>query len=71
MVGSEDEQTLFKEKIEAASKWLFSSESATFEDLKLKLAELTYSLVRILLSLGILRNLFPRGKLISLPIHNR
>jgi hypoxia up-regulated 1 len=40
-VSSEDERTSLKGKIEAASEWLFSSDSATFEDFKSRLAELT------------------------------
>ena len=42
-VSSVDERTSFKEKLEAASEWLYSSDSATLEDFKSKLAELTYS----------------------------
>jgi hypoxia up-regulated 1 len=40
-VSSKDERKSLKEKIEAASEWLFSSDSATFEDFKSRLAELT------------------------------
>lgn len=40
-VSSEDERKSLKEKIEAVSEWLFSSDSATFEDFKSRLAELT------------------------------
>jgi len=41
-VSSDEERKLLKEKLEAASEWLFSSESAAYEDFKAKLAELTY-----------------------------
>jgi len=41
-VSSEDERKSFKEKLSAASEWLFSSDSSTLEDFKSKLAELTY-----------------------------
>jgi len=41
-VASVDERNLFKLKIEEISEWLFSSESATLEEFRQKLAELTY-----------------------------
>jgi hypoxia up-regulated 1 len=41
-VSSDGERKSFKEKLEAASEWLFSSESVTYEDFKSKLTELTY-----------------------------
>jgi hypothetical protein len=41
-VSSEDERKTFKEKLSAASEWLFSSDSSTLEDFKSKLTELTY-----------------------------
>jgi len=45
-VSSDAERKSLKEKIEAASEWLFSSDSATYEDFKSKLAELTYFLIK-------------------------
>ena len=45
-VSSDAERKSLKEKIEAASEWLFSSDSATYEDFKSKLAELTYFLLK-------------------------
>lgn len=41
-VSSEDERKSFKEKLEAASEWLSSSDSATLDDFKSKLTELMY-----------------------------
>lgn len=46
-VSSVDERTLFQEKLEATSEWLFSSDSATLEDFKSKLTELTYTLISL------------------------
>ena len=41
-VASLKERNSFKMKIEEISEWLFSSESATLEEFRQKLAELTY-----------------------------
>jgi hypothetical protein len=41
-MSSTDEREAFKGKLEAASEWLFSSDSATLEEFKGKLTELTY-----------------------------
>jgi hypoxia up-regulated 1 len=40
-VSSVEERNLFEEKLASASEWLFTSDSATLEDFKFKLAELT------------------------------
>jgi len=40
-VSSDEERTSFKDKIEAVSEWLFSSDSAPLEDFRSKLLELT------------------------------
>jgi hypothetical protein len=42
-MSSTDQRKAFQEKLEAASEWLFSSDSATLEDFKGKLTELTYT----------------------------
>src|SRR5579859_530868 len=47
-VSSEAERKSLKEKIEAASEWLFSSDSATYEDFRSKLAELKYKIFEIM-----------------------
>jgi hypoxia up-regulated 1 len=58
-VSSDAERKSLKEKIEAASEWLFSSDSATYEDFKSQLAELTYILpFKLRLIVGLLRALF-------------
>jgi hypoxia up-regulated 1 len=41
-VSSEEQRKSFKAKLEEASEWLWSSDSATLEHFKAKLAELTY-----------------------------
>ena len=43
IVSSVEERNLFKEKLESTQEWLYSSDSATIQDFRLKLAELTYS----------------------------
>jgi len=65
-VSSDAQRKTFKEKIESASEWLFSSDSATLEDFKAKLAELMYSFHHVRLMTGLLRHRFRRGKRISL-----
>ena len=42
-VASVEERNIFKMKIEEISDWLFSSETATVEIFREKLAELTYN----------------------------
>lgn len=69
-VSSADEQKLFKKRLEAASEWLYSSDSATLEDFKLKLSELTYFLSPILLTPGKSKGLFRDGEKISWPDRN-
>ena len=44
-VSSVEQQKSFKETLETASEWLSFSDSATLEDFKSKLAELTYVLM--------------------------
>lgn len=61
-VSSDGERKSFKEKLEAASEWLFSSESATYEDFKAKLAELTYFPGEETLMIGLLKDLFRGGR---------
>jgi len=41
-VSTGAERSIFKEKLDATSEWLFSSESATLEELKAKLNNLKY-----------------------------
>lgn len=43
-VSSEDEIESFKQKVEAATEWLYASESATVDEFRSKLAELKYHL---------------------------
>ena len=69
-VSSDAERKSLKEKIEAASEWLFSSDSATYEDFKSKLAELTFFLLKILLTVGRSRDLLRSEKRIISPDHN-
>ena len=64
-VSSVEQRAQFKEKLEAASEWLFSSDTATLEDFKAKLAELTYFPCNGT-NEGILKDLFRRGKQIML-----
>lgn len=69
-VSSDAERKSLKEKIEAASEWLFSSDSATYEDFKSKLAELTYFFLKILLIVGLSRDLLRSEKRIISPDHS-
>jgi hypoxia up-regulated 1 len=66
-VSSADERKLFKERLEAASEWLYSSDSATLKDFKSKLAELTYLPFLILLTSGKSKGLSRNGRKISWP----
>jgi hypoxia up-regulated 1 len=46
-VSSTEELKSFKKKLEVASDWLFSSESATLEEFTSRLAELRYSIYTV------------------------
>ena len=64
-VSSEDERKSFKEKLSAASEWLFSSDSSTLEDFKSKLAELAYLHPPNNLTVATSRVQFPEEKQIT------
>ena len=70
-VSSDEERNLFKEKLSAASEWLFASDSSTLEDFESKLAELTYLHAPNRLILVTSRDLFQKERQIILPDHNK
>src|SRR5437762_6328375 len=64
-VSSDDERISFTEKLEAATEWLFSSDSASLEDFKSKLAELMCFPIITILTLGISKDQSQNEKQIS------